>query len=471
MDLSRLTGLAGKMQQSTLSLLIWDEVVDAVLVEQSILGPSISVMERFSRQRPDESGPADRGDVYKTIAERIAETGRVPSRVTVCLPRSETVMRTLRYPALVQNDLDQMVPFEAARHLPFAENERCLGYAFAPGDDEKNLDVHLLAARKGDVRRGIEPVQAAGLPVDVVLVFSSLAAAGLGNAPSVLVVSDAAHIELSLVCNGLVCDSMCVPRDGGPPPAGLIQRMLASNRERIGPGGIARLVTAGPVPLETDQREALCVTLGVDAESLAVPEMLSAALGEFEGGVLAEGLLAVCSTPPSTLNLTSFASRRVPLSRRTKWVLGLAALLLIELIAGWVLWTNAPARALKKVEQEVSALRSEAKPAQKLKDQNRLMRNELLQLHDLVNNRASLMEMLKILSDTIPEGTYLTQVDYERGGRMRIRGRSKEPDALPALLLLDVPFVSTIEDSDIDEKRGEYHSFDLTFSLKGADDE
>jgi hypothetical protein len=461
MDVSRLTGLAGKMQQSTLSLLVWDEVVDAVMVEQSILGPSISVMERFPNGET----------VYETIAARVAATGKVPSRVTVCLPRSETVMRTLRYPALVQNDLEQMVPFEATRHLPFPETDRCLGYNFVQTEDHENLDVHLLAARSTSVNRVLTAVQAAGLPVDVALVFSSMTAGSLGTEPTVFVVSDVKHIEVSLVCNGLVCDSMCLPRNGGPPLIGAVQRIIASNHERIGPGGIARLVTAGPEPLGEGQKEELCVTLGLDAEALAAPEALSAPLKHYQGEVLVEALLAACSLPPPSLNLTAFAGRRVPMNRRTKWILGLTAVLLFELVAGWMLWMNAPARAQKSAEEKMLVLSRQAEPVQKMKDQNRAMRNELLALHDLVNNRASLMEMLQILSDKIPEDSYFTGLEYERGGRIKMEGRTKDPDALLALLMMDIPFVSMVEASDIGEKRGEYHSFSFTCSLKGADDE
>lgn len=459
MDLNKLTGFAGKMQHSTLTLLLWDEAVDAVMIEQSILGPSILLMERLPR---DEA-------VFETLATRLAELDKMPSRTVVCLPRSEVVMRTMRYPAVVQNDLEQMVPFEATRHLPFPEAERCLGYAFAPAEDEKNLDVLLLAARRADVSRTLDAMQAVGLPVDAALVYSALTATE--SEPAMLVISDVAHVELSLVCNGLVCDSMCLPRAGGPPLHSAVQQMIASNGPRLGLAGVGRLILAGPVPLAADQIEALSVTLGIEAEAPAVPEELAAALSEFDAEPQADALLAVSSVPPPSLNLTESTRRSIPVSRRTKWMTGLAALLLIELVAGWVLWTNAPARARNSVEKDLTTMRRRAEPAQKLKDQNRVMRSELTQLHELVNTRVSVMELFKVLSDTLPEDTYLTDLSYERGGRMRIKGRSKEPDTLPALLLLEVPFVSTIEESDIGEKRGEYHSFSMTVSLKGAEDE
>jgi hypothetical protein len=461
MDLSKLTGLAGKMQHSTLTLLLWDQAVDAVLIEQSILGPSIRLMERFPR---DET-------VYETVAARLAGHEIMPSRVVICLPRCEAVMRTIRYPAIVQNDLAQMVPFEATRHLPFPEDGRSLGFAFALTEDEKELDVHLLAARKADVSRVCDAMQAAGLPVDAVLVFSSLVAAGIGTAPSMLVVADAGHVELSLICNGLICDSMCLPRAGGPPLSTTVERMIASNRSVLGLAGVGRLITAGPLPLDKEQTEALSVTLGIEAERFAVPESISAVLGEVDTEPLIEGLQAVAAVSPPSLNLIESTRRSIPVSSRTKWMLGLAALLLIELIAGWTLWTRAPAGARAGVEKDLAALRRQAAPAQKLKDQNRMMRSELTQLHDLVNTRVSVMEIFKTLSDTFPEDTYLTALSYERGGQMRIRGRSKEPDKLPALLLMDVPFISSIEASDIDEKRGEYHSFSMTVALKGAENE
>lgn len=460
MDLSKLSGLADKIQHSSLTLLMWDDAVDVVMMEQSILGPAVRLMERLPR---DEKR-------FETVAARVAELGKTPSRVVIAMPRSRTVMRTLRYPAVVQNDLEQMVPFEATRHLPIPEAERGLGYAAVPVDDGKKLDVHLLAARKEDLRGVLDSMESVGLPVDVVLTFSSLIAAEAGAVPTVLIISDAQRVELSLVCNGLVCDSMLLPRDGSGSLADPVQRMISSNNERLGAAGAARLIFAGPVPLEGELKEDLGTALGLTAESLAVPEGVSAALDEFDGEPMVESLCAASAFPAATLNLTESTRRTVPISRRTKWLAGLAALLLIEVVAGWILWTTAPARAISGIEKDLSAMRRKSAAAQKLKDQNRMMRNDLTQLHELVNTRVSVMELLKTLSDTFPEDTYLTALSYERGGRMRVKGRSKEPDTLHELLL-GVPFISTIEASDINEKRGEYHSFTMTVSLKGSDDE
>lgn len=460
MDFSKLTGWTGKIQHSVLGVLLWDESIDIAMIEQSILGPSIRLMERLPR---DEN-------VFAAVASRLAALEKSPSRVVLCMPRSETVLRTLRYPAMVLNDLDQMVPFEATRHLPFPEAERCLGFASAVCEDGKNIDVQLLAARKERVDEYISQLQAVGLPVDSVLAFSPLVAAGLGDLPSVLVVSDRGHTEIALICGGLVCDSMRVAETGAPPLGDVVQRMLASNEERLGAAGVARLVFAGPVALPADCKEALCVSLGLSATELAVPDAVEPALAEWNGDLFPEGLAVANGTVPASLSLIEPTRQRMPMSHQSKWIFGLSALLLVELIAGWGFWTTAPGRAQGRVDKELAELRRRAAPIQRLKDQNREMYSNLAHLHDLVNSRMSVMEVFKTLSDTFPEDTYLMSVKYERGDEIRIRGRSKEPDKLPGLLL-DIPFVSTLEDSDIDEKKGEYHTFSMTVALKGASHE
>ncbi len=109
-------------------------------------------------------------------------------------------------------------------------------------------------------------------------------------------------------------------------------------------------------------------------------------------------------------------------------------------------------------------------PIQAVKSSNRVLRSELEQLNDLGKTRVSLMQMLKVLSDTLPEDTYLESISYTRGDDIKLKGRSKTPDRLPQLIQ-SLPFVKTLEASDIGEKNDDYFGFTISAALRSVRDE
>ena len=186
--------------------------------------------------------------------------------------------------------------------------------------------------------------------------------------------------------------------------------------------------------------------------------------------VLTEALCASVAEPPALLNLIDRSGRKVPLSRRTLMVAGLCVLLAVELLAGGLIRTFSPAMALKAAEHDIVDLKRRAAPVQIVKNQNRELRSELDQLTALGKTRVSIMGMMKTLSDTLPEDTYLMSIAYSRGDDIKLKGRSKVPDQLPQLIQ-SIPFVKTIEESDTGEKTDEYYGFTISAALRGARDE
>ncbi|MFA7370033.1 MAG: PilN domain-containing protein [Kiritimatiellales bacterium] len=444
--------IAGK---SSLILIFWDTAVDAVWLEQSLLGPAIRLMERFPR---DERTP-------DLLAQRLHAEEKTPARVLVCLPRSMVMQRTLLYPVSVQNDLSQMLQFEAARHVPLTEADRRIAFAAVPLPDGKQLGVNLLAARNPEISAFLKPWIDAGIPVDEVSSLSSLLVPAADVAPVLLLLADETGIELALFANGLLQDSLLIDRQAAGTLVDAARRMAVRHREMLGAEGIGRIVCAGPSALPEEVQGSLGVAFGLHVHALEIPEILrSSVLG---APVLTEALCAVVAEPPPALNLIDRPGRKVTLSRRTLIVAGLCILLAVELSAGWLVRTFSPAMAIKSVEHETADLKRSAAPIQTVKNQNRDMRSELEQLDELEKTRVSIMTMLKVLSDTLPEDTYLQAVAYTRGDDIKIRGRSKTPDRIPQLIQ-SIPFVATIEASDIGEKEDEYFGFSLSAALRSA---
>lgn len=452
--------MAGK---SNLVLIFRDCTVDAVWTEQSLLGLSVRLMERFPRD----------GQMPESLAAKIRAADKTPTRVLVCLPRSMVMQRTLTYPASVQNDLSQMLQFEAARHVPLPEADRRIAFASAPLPGGKQIGVNLLAARNSEVSALIAPLVAAGIPVDEVTSLSSLLAPSGDAAPFLMLLTGDTHIELALFANGLLQDSLLVSRQtAGFDKETLVdaaRRMIVRHHGTLGAEGIGRIICAGEAELPEDFRNSLEAAFGVHLHALEVPEVLRTVIPS-AAPVLTEALCASIAEPPASLNLIDRSGRKVPLSRRTLMVAGLCALLAVELAAGGLIRTFSPAAALKAAERDTVELKRRAAPIQIVKNQNRALRSELEQLTELGKTRVSIMGMMKTLSDTLPEDTYLMSISYSRGDDIKLKGRSKAPDQLPQLIQ-NIPFVKTIEESDTGEKTDEYYGFTISAALRSARDE
>lgn len=454
--------LAGK---SSLILLIRDSTVDAVLMEQSLLGPAVYLMERFPR---NEQTPAQ-------VAQRLLATGKTPAHVLVCLPRPMVMQRTLVYPLTVQNDLAQMLQFETSRHVPLPEEDRRIAFTAAPLTDGKQLGVNLMAARRSEIAALLAPWTAAGIPVDEVCLLSSLLTPAAGDVPFLQVFSDDIHTELALFTNGLLQDSLLLDRTsagfGKETLVDAVRRITVRHRELLGAEGIGRIVCSGTTELPEEFVVSLEVAFGMPLHALEIPDSLRLAVSSASiEPVLKEALCAAAAEPPPSLNLIDRSGRNVPLSRRTLIIAGLCALLAAELLVGWLVRTVAPAMALKSAQHETVELKRRVAAILPVKNQNRDLCNELDQLDEMGRTRVSMMSMLKVLSDTLPEDTYLQGITYDRDDEITIKGRSKNPEQLPHLLL-SIPFIKTIENSDTGEKTDEYYGFSMAAALRSTNDE
>ena len=74
------------------------------------------------------------------------------------------------------------------------------------------------------------------------------------------------------------------------------------------------------------------------------------------------------------------------------------------------------------------------------------------------------MEIMQKVSDALPEDTYLRQFSCDNE-EISLRGNSKEPDKLPELVMA-LPFVDTINKSEIGRKNGDYYEFTLEARLR-----
>lgn len=443
-------------KKTNLCILFRDAVVDVVWIDRSVLGVQIKFMERLPR---DEA-------VYETIAAQVKAAPVPPSRVTLGVPRDQTIQRTLRYPAAVRDDLDQMIQFEATRHVPLAEAERLIAWDSALTPDEEQVVVNLVAARRGDVGALIERFEEAGVPVDEAVPFSALVAESFADQPTLLVLADETQVELCLYGEGALQDSQSIsrimPGFGAERLLVAARQMVAQNKAWLGDEGIGRIYCGGPASVSPTFEQDLGTAFGLHVRPIEVPEELNRLVTDET--VLAEALLAECCDAPPTLNLIEDKQRKVPISRRTLIVGSLCLLLLVELIAAFVLHTLEPKFQRARLQREIEDLKKDTAPIETKRNENRTYRKQLFQLERVCGSRASSMEIMQVISDTLPEDTYLRELRCNHE-EIELGGYSKAPDKLPELVMA-IPFVETINTSDIGPKNGDYQEFSLSARLR-----
>lgn len=444
-------------KKTNMCILFRDEVVDTVFIDHSMLGSQIKFMERLPRNE----------DVFEAVAEWVKKAEKTPSRVTLCIPRSDAIQRTLSYPIAAKDELNTMIPFEATRHVPLPENDRLLGWMAADSADDKHVVLNLTAARKTAVRSLIESFERAGVPIDEAVPLSSAISAKMATVPTMLVLAEEGHIELCLYGQGLLKDSQMMSRKmPGFSQERVItaaRQMVAKNKSWLGDEGIGRIFTGGTTnDIQTLANE-LSPIFGLHVHALEQPESLASALTD-EQEPLLEALLVASLDVEPTLNLIEDKKRKVPISKRTLIISSLCLLLGIELIAAYAFKTGAPSLQRKKVAKEIKEMRRATADIQDMRNKNRIYRKQLFQLEKVSKTSTSTMQILREISEALPEDSYLSAFSCD-GEDMTLKGYSKEPDRVPGLVM-ELPFVNTLSTSDIGKKEGDYYEFELSVSLR-----
>lgn len=445
------------IKKTNMCILFRDEVVDAVFIDHSVLGVQIKFMERLQRNE----------QVFEAVAALMNSVEKTPSRVTLCIPRDATIQRTLNYPAAAKSELNNMIQFEATRHVPLPEADRLLGWSAVDTPDEKQVVLNLVAARRSEVRELIERFEQAGVPIDEAVPFSSAVSPVLATTSTLLVLADAGHLELCLYGLGSLQDSQLISRNmPGFSPERVVaaaRQMAAKHKTWLGDEGIGQVLVAGADSLQGDLEEELGSAFGLHTHPLKVPSSLESVATE-RAEALVEVLLAASVAFEPTLNLIEDKKRKVPISKRNMIIYGLCILLGGELLAAYALKTGSPWLQRKKVAKETQEMRRSTAEIQAMRDRNRVFRKQLYQLEQVCETRTSMMEMLRTISEALPEDTYLRT--FAGGGEeLTLRGFSKEPDRLPELIMA-IPFVDTLSTSEIGKKEGDYYEFTLSVSLR-----
>lgn len=423
----------------------------------------------------------DKG-LLQGIKEFLAQHRLRPHRVILGLPRSLVFLRFLELPPVSREDLDQMLPYEVERHLPFSAGEAYFGCQVLR-KEEASQRVLLVAVKREVLDRYVDLLDWAGLRPHVVDVTSLAACNALSYKRELsseeswaLVDLSGHHMEFNLLQGELLQYSRLVPI---PDPASWVKQLKeewriaqhhANGANQAAPYAPSQVLLSG-----LGARQELCsqlqqelgypaftpqLPLGIlpsEGKELNVPSLITAL------GLALRGIARL----RFQLDLLPSEEEKKPESR---WLavgitLGLLVSTLTLAVALFYTQYHQDRDNLKELNRLVAALKPRVAAVQKLEGELIAYRKQIAAFHGLTGSKLSQLQTLKELTTMIPAKVWLTNYLFSEG-KVDIGGHADSASPLIPLLEGSPLFRNVQFDSPI-TKMGNEEQFRLKLELEG----
>ncbi|MBN2311293.1 MAG: PilN domain-containing protein [Candidatus Hydrogenedentes bacterium] len=175
--------------------------------------------------------------------------------IVLAMPRCEVLVRTIRVPSSDPRQIAQMIPYEAAGHLPWPWEESEVGYEVQGTDAEGYTTVLLFMAQRASVEGHLAKLAAYGIrptriEVSVLSAARLLAASSDGDRPAMLILDEDGQTYVRL-SGGIHAFSRGVA--GVQDPDAMLRQTIELDGRRNGQRGrFTSLILAGPRAVDVD---------------------------------------------------------------------------------------------------------------------------------------------------------------------------------------------------------------------------
>lgn len=372
------------------------------------------------------------------------------------VPRSQIVVRFLELPAEAAEDLAQVVRYQVESFTPAEEEPICYDFALLGRDERGKLVVLVAMMRRADLERYLQLLSGIGLKSAVIqpatTALSNLLLegyAGLSPSTHLLYHLDEGCAELLAFKDKQLVYSRQFHANGIDGLLGEGELALSALRIEGEPIEKILLTGSGAAAVEAALRERIgeCEMLGAslsagefDGLRAAISDELTVAAGLALAG-LGRKLPLPINLLPQEMRVHHSVLGYIPT------ILISAAILLLG--AGLGLREFLQERALLgKLDLEIAALKPQLEEVNRLMDQARALESEIALLEGAIAQRDPTLEILKELTATLPDHSYLQTVTI-KGDELNMIGLSDSATQLLPLLekspyLRDVEFTQRI---------------------------
>ena len=346
-----------------------------------------------------------------TQAARLSDLGPIlggHEHPLVGVGRRDVFLKSVRLPKADPDDLRRILGVQLGQLFPLPPDLLSFDF-FQTADQNAEGCLTIVAAMRGeDLKRLQADLKAAGLTAARILPVALAApavAASAGKSDALVLEAGPAGLALDVVRGGVLVFSRVVP--GVPDPECEARRTLAAAQ-----AGPLSVVTAGEI---------------VAADAAVLPDALPG---------FGTALSLLHEAPPFSFRLAEDRSRdlkrRAGERTRLAVLLVLSAFLLVALV--WVDRSAAQASVKRRqgaLARQLTVLRSvqnaEAAAAQKVSAVQDVLGRAFAPAQPLG-------DIVAVVGDSLPAGTWLTGLGVERGKPLQIRGTATAPGDVPRIV-------------------------------------
>jgi Tfp pilus assembly protein PilN len=382
-------------------------------------------------------------EVRNSINSFFRSKGLHRDNIILGIPRSDIVLRHLDFPAEVEDNLKQVVQYQAQSFEPSEEEKFYFDFvALKDKPGAKRISVLLAMVKKSILDERLKQLRIFDIrPVRVMvgsLALANLFVRGrkdLGGKTFILANLTAAGIEITALRNGNVVYNHEMLKGETTawrqPLLGALE--MALSKIRLDPDE-----TIEKVMLSGDEAEA---ARGEIKEVLSDCELVSKEF-KFETTHeyrphLQEASLPLSLAYSGIVRRPSFAINLLPAAlriRKTRWVYVpaiLLGLIILLLLAGLGFRRTIQEQVLsRKLDREIASLQANVDRVRAIKSQSEDLQKKIQTMEDVLNKRNKNLEVLRELTSIIPQDTYLTAYSMNREGTISISGIGPAPEAL-----------------------------------------
>jgi Tfp pilus assembly protein PilN len=436
--------------------------VRVVEVEQA--GGETRLVRRASAQLPQNCWndiPANREAMAASVREAMAAAGIATKTVVACLPRRLVTVRVARLPHAPPEQIRGMIEFEAQQYILFPLNEVILDYhvpqgigsGITSGQDDMQT-VLLAAARRSLVADIVSVFDRVGVELTQLSVSALALAEHIRDSlePTAVIALESGAMDVSVVADG----QLLFTRSSALDVAGIarevagrrfseeVARSFTAYQNEFRQKPLAHVYLCGSETATTDgdwMDQALVEALEKPVARLH-SRLIPTADPDARSYAIAAGMaLEALGGALSDINLVpnDRAEQRAQTQKTRRQQL-MALVAVAAVIAGLLYVRTAMAEQEKRNKETVqannemaAALKAE-KPVQREFDRVSAMDRVLTEQLD--RNHPS-VDVLVAINRCLPRSTdiWLTQMNFDRGGLMTLRGDSKNSRAITDMLI------------------------------------
>ncbi len=431
---------------------------------------------RRSYQVIEQYRDLESSELHSAVQQFVRGNGFNRENVILGLPRESVIVHSVELPLEVEENLDQVVEFQAAKLDPSEEESSYYDYVVLERNEkERSVLLQIVMVPKETIDSVLQLFRELSL-YPVAVRFSTLGLqqlfkvheAGFGSVPSLILHLEPDSVEIVLA-NGA---RQCLPhkRELEQDEALTLELILAE---------VDAFVSRLPVRVEACRQVYLSGSLAAEfleplAERFGDGELLVRGLKikESAGSETPPGVLHAMGLAVSGLHRSSYA--RFNLIPRDKQLVGQRASLVPSLVlaglfaAMLLLWSLSgfvqQRRMLEALEVEVQKLEPQVEEALQTRElwEGSLAKAE--ELHAMMSGRQRVLQVLSELTEKVPEDSYLQNLIIQ-GNKVTLTGYSQASAASLLPVLVDSDLIVNAESRYITQERttgNEKFNFELT---------